>query len=149
MSGPLEHSPADVVRYLMRDLGLGVLPSSGGPWPVFVGNEPDNPDNCLTLYDTAPTLGGRIQATGEYVEKHGIQIRLRAKNHVDGYQKSREITEALDTLAYRDTVTINGASYLVHALHRTSGIIEVGFDSPVSKRLLFTVNYLVTLRMEA
>ena len=50
----LLHSPADILRHLLVDLGAGVLPENGTKtnWPISEGQELNAPDNAICTYDT-------------------------------------------------------------------------------------------------
>lgn len=141
----LTHDPADIVRYLLIAIGHGTLPTASGSWPINVMNEPDTPDDCITVYNTTGKVQGRIQKTGEFVEKPGIQVRIRAANYSTGYTKGKQIETSLDTDVLQDTVTIGSSQYRVHALSRTANLVWLGKDVTSSKRQVFTLNYTVTL----
>jgi len=146
MAGSLAHSPADILRYSLIALGLGADPTAVSPtWPIYVGAEPNVPDNVITLYDTEGRSDGRMNPTGERAEHHGIQVRVRAINHTTGYAKARAIAVALDESIVLTTVTISGTTYLIHAVSRTSDVIPLGKDVSTSKRSLFTINALAAL----
>jgi len=148
MTGTLTHSPADIVRSLLVDLGHGTVPSAGSTWPVFVGNEPNSPDDAITVYDTTSRMDGRTQVDGQQHEHHGVQIRIRNGNHVDGYTKARAIAVALDETAYQNTVTISSTSYTVQCVSRVGGVIALGKDTPNTRRNLFTINALVSVHTD-
>lgn len=151
MTGSLTFSPADVVAQLLIDLGLGTDPTESGDWPVFVSEEPDTPDDVITIYDTVGTREGRSQIDGEVQEHEGIQIRIRSTDYDTGHRKTDAIKVAVDITTYRNTVGISSVlgtgtmQYFVQAISRismTGGLKE----SPTSKRNVFTINAVVALR---
>lgn len=147
MPGTLTRSPADIVRKLLIDLTLGS--NGGASWPVFTDAEPNSPDECITVRDTQGRDGGRDMVTAERAEHHGVQIRVRAGTHAAGYTKARAIAVALDRDVYQEMVVVAagaGGSYKLHAITRTTDVIPLGKDVPGSKRSLFTLNALVSLR---
>lgn len=147
MPGTLIHSPADVVRRLLIDLGLGT--NGGASWPVFTDAEPNVPDNCITVRDTQGRDGGRDMVTAERAEHHGIQIRVRAGTQSAGYTKARAIAVALDSSVYQEMVVVAagaGGAYKVHAITRTTDVIALGKEVPTAKRSLFTINALISVR---
>jgi hypothetical protein len=152
MSGTLAHSPADVVRALLIDLGLGTAPADADAWPIYVGQEPDSPDKVITVYDTSGVLQGRFMIDGEIQENHGFQVRVRASNHYDGYEKARAIAVALDesvsleTVSVGDDVGTGDETYTVYAISRKGGVISLGKDTPRTKLNLFTINAVASLR---
>ncbi len=150
MSGTLAHSPADVVRHLLVDLGGGVLgggavPWTGGAWPIYVSSEPDDPDSVITIFDTAGITQGRI-FQGEIQEHQGFQVRVRDANHVDGYTKANALAVLLDESSDRVNVTFASTNYFVHAITRTTGVLVLGKNVPIDKRNVFTINAIVALR---
>lgn len=148
MPGPLTHSPADVVRRLLIGLGLGNDPPAE-PWPMYVGGEPTVPDNVITLYDMLPRLHGREMVTGERQLHHGVMVRVRGTDYNVAYAKANAIAVALDEGVYQETVTISPSRYLVHAADRTGDVLALNKESFETKRSLFTVNALVSLRQVA
>ncbi len=152
MSGPLTHSPADVVRTLLIDLSLATAPSASGSWPAYVDQEPDAPDNVITVTDSAGIRQGRFMADGEVQEKHGFQIRIRSNDHYEGYEKSRDIAVALDesvnltTVSVGDDAGTGSDSYLIQCISGRGSILRLGKDTPRTKLNLFTINALVTLK---
>lgn len=147
MPGTLLHSPADIVRRVLIAASLGTDPPNTS-WPIYAGSEPDSPDSVITIYDTTGVDSGRTAPDRERQEHHGIQVRIRAPNHRDGYVKSRAIAVGLDTI-YQSSVTIDGTTYLVHSITRTSDVIPLGKEAPSSKRRLFTINALVMVRIDS
>lgn len=141
----LNHSPADIVRYLLVDLARGSLPEDETDWPIFVSQEADHPDSCITLYDTSGILEGRAQISGEIQEHYGIQIRVRAANSTIAYAKISEINAWIDESVRNNLVTIEGSQYLVYAITRKGGILSLGKEVSASKRNLYTVNAIVSL----
>lgn len=147
VSTPLPHSPADVLRTLLIQLGLGGDPAALPlpPWPVYVASEPGEPDQVLTCYDTAGRDLGRLMPTGERVEMHGVQVRVRAGTHAAGWQKAQALAVALDEDVYRQTVTLAGTTYLVQEVQRAGTVLSLGRDAPASARRIFTLNCLLSL----
>lgn len=146
MPGMLVHSPADIIRYLLIAKGGGTLPSDGSAWPIFESYEPDQPDNAITLFNTLGVRNGRTHTDGEVQEHHGIQLRIRATHPTVGYAKARALALILDEQVYRDTVDIDGAMYVVWEVNRTSDVLELGKESPETKRHIYTINAIVSVR---
>ncbi|KKN23035.1 hypothetical protein LCGC14_0909060 [marine sediment metagenome] len=151
MSGSLAHSPADILRNLIIDLGDGSTPSDDSAWPVYVGQEPNSPDSLITCYDTAGEIQGKTHIDGEVQERYGVQIRVRDASFPNGQKKAREIAVALDVVALNavvvsDVVGTGDDTYLVYAVTRRSGPLSLGKATPTSKMNLFTINVVVALR---
>lgn len=146
MSGPLNHSPAYVLRQGLVDLGLGTNPADGAAWPVFARKEPDKPDEVVTVYNTAGRDLGRTAPDQERTELYGIQVRVRSGAPDVGDAKARAIALALDKV-YRRQLLVDGVVYLVTHFQRTSGVLDAGTDAPTTSRSVFTVNGLLSLSM--
>lgn len=147
MPGPLEHSVGDVVRRLIVDRGWGIdYVDDDTDWATFEGVEPDLPDNCITVYDTSGVDEGRNFATGERAELNGFQVRVRSKTKSEGAAKVREIAVGLDTDVYLMTVSVDTTAYLVQSVKRNGDPLYIGYESPTSKRFIYTLNAVVSLR---
>ena len=147
MPGALTHSPADVVSRLLVDLGVGTDPADGSAWPIFAAGEPSLPDNVITVFDTVGRQQGRTHFDGETQEHHGIQIRVRSSTHLVGFTKARAIAVVIDG-QYQSQVVIGAISYVVHAITRSGDVNILGKEVPATKRNLFTINALVSLRVD-
>lgn len=141
----LGHSPADIVRYLLVDLARGSLPEDNTDWPIFVSQEADSPDSCITVYDTSGIIEGRAQISGEIQEHYGIQIRVRAASPAVAYAKISEVSLWVDERIRNNLVLIDSSQYLVYAITRKGGINSIGKEVSASKRNLYTVNAIVSL----
>lgn len=146
MSGDLNHSPSDIIKHLLVNESVGTLVSAAGTWPIFDSYERDDPDDAITMYDTAGNIDGRNMVNGETQHHYGIQARVRGKDKTTGWLKAQSIISFFDDVE-RNMVVISSSTYLVQAVHVTSGVIPLGADASSSRRRLFTINALVTLRM--
>ena len=151
MTGPLTFSPADVVAQLLIDFGFGTDPLLDEDWPVYVSEEPNSPDDVITVYDTTGLTHGSSQIDGEVQEHEGVLIRIRSTDFDIGHRKQDEIKVGIDTTIYRNTVEISSVlgtgtdQYFVQKVTRIS--MTGGFkESPASKRNVFTINVVVNLR---
>jgi hypothetical protein len=145
MTSALTHSPADVVRWLLINLGLGTDPAADGLWPIHATNEPDWPDNMLTLYDTDPSIDGRIQQTGEITEHRGVQVQVRGVDHPTAWAKVEAVRATMDETVNKHLVIVESSAYIVYAITRRSGPLALGRES-ATNRFLFTINVAVALR---
>jgi len=146
MAGSLAHAPADIIRQLMVDLSLGTAPSAAGTWPVYVGQEPNTPDKCLTVYGTSSVHQGRVMDNGEVQERVGFQVRIRAANYVDAETKASAIAISFDQSIERTSVTVGANVYRVNSISRTSGPIDIGKNVPATKRDIFTYNATASIK---
>lgn len=144
MSGPLNHSPARIVAQAIADLSLASFNAT--TWGLYVGMLPDTPDEAICVFNTTGVIQGRIQFTGETIEMHGVQVRIRGRYEEKTYAKARAIAVALDTQIRRTLVTIGSDTYRIFSFNRTSSVIPLGADSPTTKRRSFAVNGIVSVR---
>lgn len=160
MGVPTLNSPAEIVQALLVLLNLATLPprnslASNRDWPVFATVEPNEPDNCLTVYDTSNQYDGRSMKTGENWVHYGVQVRVRGVDHPTAYQKAYTIYQALlqnvggqngpSAVAISSNPSVNSNNYLIGSLVKVRGPYSLGQDTPKSKRRLFTINALLVL----
>lgn len=146
MAGALAHSPADVTRRVLIQLGLGVAPTQTASWGIYATQEPPTPDNVITIYNTAGRDHGRVMVGGQRQKHYGIQVRVRAKKNETGFAKAQAIAIAMDEAAYDEYANLDDQGYVLHCFANVGDVIDVGYESPTSKRNLFTINALVALR---
>lgn len=136
-------SVADIVAQLLIDGAMGGEHDSS-TWPIGATKEPSNPDNCITVFETEPQSDGSEMVTGEEMQHDGIQVRVRASSVPVGKAKIAAIANFLSAVYNRD-VEVEGGTYLVECLTRTSGPFHIGADVTNTKRELFTVNCIVCI----
>ena len=73
---------------------------------VFLGREPTEPDNCVTIYD----IGGPPQNARLALNEDYIQVRVRNNSYEAGYERMVEIRKELE--GKRENVTLNGNLYI-------------------------------------
>ncbi len=149
MSGILHQSPAKIIRQLLVDVGIFEEVPTGTAdnpdWTAYVNGHPDSPDNSACLYNTTAITHGREHVNGETQKHYGLQIRVRGTDADAGYTKAREVVELFDSVL-RQSVTIDGSTYLVQAIHTLGDVLDIGYDG-VSKRRLFTINAKTDIRL--
>ena len=133
------------MRWLIIAQGQGTDPDDAAAWPVFATSEPDNPDNCITVKNTAGRDSGRVMQDGERQVHYGFQVRVRSLTAKAGFAKASAIAINLDQNVYDVTITIDSNDYLVHSVTRTTDVLDIGKDVPGSKRSLHTLNGIVTI----
>lgn len=133
------HSAAYVLRSVLIALSQVTAPSSQTSWPAFVSNEPNLPDDCVTLYNTLGTDDGRAMIDGKVFKHKGIQVRVRSLDEPTGWNKIMELQVAVAEHIRNYSVTIDSESYLVQAVTRIQDPTPIGTEQ-TSKRLLFTMN---------
>lgn len=135
--------PSDIVAQLLIDGGIGNEHGSN-IWPVGAAEEPSDPDNCITVFDTEPQSDGSEMVTSEEMQHDGIQVRVRSSSPPVGQAKMAAIANFLSSVYNRDVV-LDGGTYLVECLTRTSGPISLGKDVTNTKRNLFTLNLIACI----
>lgn len=139
----LTHSTARIIRQLLIDLSIA---TDGGTWPAFYDREPAAPDNCITVYRTQGTVQSRFMVNGRIVEKHGLQVRVRADNGDVGHGRIDLIRTTLSQGCYQRTVAVSTSRYLVHSIDRMGDVLSIGTESPISMRTIHTVNFVAGIR---
>ncbi len=148
----MTNSPAEVIQWLLIALGQGTIPTDAGAWPCHATNEPSQPDDCLTVYDTTGQSDGRSMIDGALWQHFGFQVRVRSKDHRLGWVKADAIRDALSLSTYHRSVSIPGdsggptATYHVWSVNKIGVILPLGTDQGRSKRSLFTLNAIAALR---
>jgi len=145
MSGPLTHSPADIIRKVLVTEALGTLPSASGAYPIYVGLETNTPDAQIKCEDTSPVQQGRTMVDGRTAQAYGVQVQVRDRNHKTGYTKIHAIAVSLDEDVSYYVLTIDSTTYTVYSTSRTSGPLTLG-KKPGTKLNLFTHNIMVTVQ---
>jgi len=149
----LTHSPADIVRQLLVDLGLAVDPAWMGArdvavgWPAFAHTEPPQPDDCITVRETDPQDDGPDMHGNLYFH-HGCQVRFRSSVQNDGQNKARAVQTFLfqPSNVQRRTVTLDSVNYEVWCVI-PGGVLNLGMNVPTDKRFLVTLNIRVPIRV--
>lgn len=101
---------------------------------LFIGKEPAKPDNCVTIFDTygfPPYMG--LTTTG--YEYPSVQIRVRNRNYVDGWNLTQDIMTALHGRAQE---TWNGTLYSV--IYCSSGPALLDWDDNGNVRFIVNFN---------
>jgi hypothetical protein len=141
----MDHSHADISRYLLIDLDLGTVPTDEGAWPIFADREPESPDDCITVYNTQGLDEGRDMISGELFGHQGIQVRVRAAVQQTGWAKATAIQKAMAESVLRTAVSISSSDYLVQCFAKIGDVLNLG-KHPTSNRYLFTINAVVSAR---
>ena len=150
----LTFSPASIMAlYLIEVESIMSQPSdrgeAGWDWPLYVSSMPDIKDDCGAIYDVPGLSDGRLMI-GQVIEHQGVQIKIRSEDYQTGWEKINEIAAILDAI-HNDEITIGTSSvdeiiYRIQSLTRSSEIGYLGLEPGTSRRNLFTVNYIVTIK---
>ncbi len=100
---------------------------------LFIGKEPSDPANCLTLFDT----GGGEQNAKLALDDTDLQIRVRDVNYLDGYAKLNSVKLLLEG---KESFVVNANKYI--GIWATSNIAFMKRDE--NDRSIFTANFRLT-----
>ena len=84
--------------------------------------------------------------TGELLGHEGIQLRFRSVDAPRGWLKADAVQTALAEEIYQNSVVIESSDYVVHCFARIGNVMSLGKESPTSKRNVFTLNAVVSLK---
>lgn len=151
MSQELNHSPAYVTSKVLIALNLGTAPPGGttipsnNAWPIYATNEPDKPDNVITVFNSPDSMDdGRSMLDGTLYTHFGIQVRVRSIRPDTCWLRADAIRKALSEDIYDYTITINSIQYLIHAYTRIKPVYDLGKDKD-TQRNICVVNCTVVL----
>ncbi len=140
-------SPAVILAAYMINQAVMSDPDDATVWPLYISRMPDivgMENNTGAIYDTLGLKDGRLMI-GPVIQHYGIQIKIRSITHNVGWAKAEEISLDLDTILNKE-VSIDDEDYVINNVKRFGNIIPLGTEEGTKGRLLFTVNFLVTLR---
>ena len=100
-SGDLDHSTADIVRYLLIALGHGTLPPATD-WPIYEGAEPTAPDALVTTYNVTGVDGGDPIDT---TTQHNTEWRTMAARTLKTLTQS-QVSAAYDPNVYNNILSL-------------------------------------------
>lgn len=146
----LSHTPAEILRQCLIDLGVATDQEDEQPWPAFYALLPGRPDEVITVQNTQGTLDGRLMDEGEYVEHPGFQARLRSRYQRTGWLKAQEVWNTLSAIR-RQPVTLPhpetevDVDYTIQSVTLTAPIAVLGQDPDNERRENFTINGRITL----
>ena len=94
----------DIAAILESESELGLTFATD----LFVGKEPSTPQDCVTVFDTPGQPNQLTLQQGEDYFYPSIQIRVRNKDYVTGWELARDIASQLHARAHE---TWNGTLY--------------------------------------
>lgn len=125
------NAPSEDLKDLLVSAGAGTFAATSG-WGIYLGSEPTEPHQVLTLYDTS---GGEPNPKFLLDQPH-VQVRVRGNpNDQPGtYTKAREV---LDTLLGLPRQSVNGTVYVGIWALNDPFLLE--YDD--NRRPVYTVNF--------
>jgi hypothetical protein len=100
---------------------------------LFVGFEPSEPDNCVTIYDSAVVPTTEFNADDVYYYG-SFQVRVRNRKYIDGMNIATAVMEFLHNRGHEP---MGGGHY--ELIQCTSGPALLGVDE--QGRFIFVVNF--------
>jgi len=88
---------------------------------LFVGREPVDPDNCVTIFDTPGSPPQLTYTKGESYEYPSIQIRVRNRNYNAGWDLINDIKFYLHGRGHE---TWNGTYYSLIAASDSPALLD-------------------------
>lgn len=123
--------PSMDIKDMLVAASIGTFAAKNG-WAIYIGEEPPEPDTCITIYDT----GGFDPNPAFLLDFPTIQIRVRGSESgfVEAFNKMQSIK---DELLGRDVEVWNTTRY--DGIWMVSDIVYLGTDE--RNRPLFVTNW--------
>lgn len=125
----------DIKDMLEADSGLALTFATD----LFIGKEPPEPDNCVTIFDTPGFPPQLTFAKGENYYFPSVQIRVRNREYLEGWDLANDIKIYLHGRAQE---TWNGTLYSV--IYASSEVALFDWDEKL--RVRFIVNFNIQRR---
>jgi hypothetical protein len=144
----LSHTPSQVLRQAIIDLGLGS--DGGSTWPVWATGFIDKPDDAIAVIDTTNVPRGRFMIGGEVQQAYGVQVLVRANDVEEAWLKADQVLEALTQSTHllevvaTDSIGTGSQTYTLFNVNHRSGPLPV--HDPDSDRKMWSLNFVATLR---
>lgn len=137
------NTPANIIHTLLIERGHI---TNTGKWKGYVAFLPDDPHESVCLYDTPGRPDGRLHRGGTQIIHPGIQIEVRGRTYLEGWQKTQAIALFLDTVNKISVAMESDVSYVLHNISRTGDIFPLGVEGDGDrKRHRFVINAVVTV----
>lgn len=79
------------IAQILQNEGVGTFATD-----IFVSQEPGNPDNCITLYNTGGLPDGCLSRTERSGEIHTFQVRVRNNDYLTAHAKMEAVRAELE-----------------------------------------------------
>lgn len=125
-------TPADVIwQYLIDTAELFTDPSDGGLWPMYKGRLPDADDiedDLGAIFNTPGVLHGPTM-DGIQRQHYSFQIRVRAVQERDAYEKLQNVATSLLTVHRQNVVVPGDDTYRIDHFTQTSDVVLIQVDA--------------------
>jgi len=121
-------------------------------WPIYVDDLPDEPDNLVRVHDTEGRVWGRVHH-GQTITYPGLQFWIRGVDHTTGYPKAAQIEAWLDKVSRQEVTVVHPVgtdpvTYLIQAIHRTTGLGPVQTPNDEKDRSSFVINAIIKISVK-
>lgn len=106
---------------------------------LFIGFEPANPDDCVTIYDTGGAGLDLAYNRSEKYYRASFQVRVRNSSYVKGLEIANRVMETLHGRGHEEW-----GDAIYELIQCTSGPAFIGKDE--HGRMIFVVNFEVQRR---
>lgn len=120
------------VKDMLVGAGLGSFGGTGPGWAIYVGKQPPDPDDVVTIYE-GPDQSPADPDNDLYHPT--VQLRFRAREYLDAVNRALAVREEL--VNNQHGVTVNGTLYL--GFWSLGGLNPMGYDE--QDRPGFTMNF--------
>ncbi len=124
----------DIKDMLVAESSLGLEFDVAASRNVFIGKEPPNPDNTVTIFDT-PGFPPYMGLTDTGYEYPSVQIRVRNRDYRAGWDMINDIMQTLHGRAHE---TWNNALYEV--IYATNNPALLDWDDNGRVRFIINLN---------
>lgn len=123
------------IKNLLATNGIGEFAGSDA-WAIYIGREPQSPDDVVTIYDTGGIPFDNI--CEKLLDKFAFQIRVRGNSYLEVSQKILEISAFLN-LTKNLLVTNDGGETLYQLIAVSTNPESIGYDE--NERNIWTANF--------
>jgi hypothetical protein len=119
------------VALILQAAGAGTFKTD-----IFVGKEPDSPDDCITLYDTGGIPDDCLDRTSRGAEQPNFQVRVRSNNYLIGHAIMNIVRTTLEKK--KNTVTDSGGTVSIDTWLTT---LPNNIQRDTKNRAILTANF--------
>ena len=148
MAGPMNVSPAEVSANLLVAKSFSPALSGLADWGVRINGQFDQPDRMIIVNDTTGRMDGhRDMINGRQQMHDGVQFMVRDPNEKTGAAKAKALEILLNENVQNFIVAVGTDTYQVFCYNQTSPIMNIGREVGKSKRMIWTLNYVMVVTM--
>ena len=138
-------SPAAILRTYFLDKRIVSDQPGTRNFPVYLSTEPEEPENCITIYDQGLLEDGRLME-GELIEHPECSIRIRSKSYSEGWTQLNTIAKTIEDTVWK-ILSIKSRRYRIQSItlvNRQSIGRDANDRSIFTGTVRMTINYLPT-----